>query len=236
MNFFVISKYFRKRVEWKLSKKKISKSFCKQKKKLEYVSENDLQNAPDIELPGNASAFAVFASVRLLVLDRWMQKAAQKYLYSSCSLPLQDQSELESDTEENSQSSSFMPIKVSKIVGLGLKSVFEIIKESRIVHPGLCTKALKALFDVLQGQTPEAFKSEPPEVIDSLFDLLMDLATLHGPESSVPNDGNHFIALACSCLLSLVVVRGDTGKFLTATAALLMCPRVLSIQNIQVNI
>lgn len=217
-----------------MSKKKLSKSFCKQKKKLEHISENEFQSTPDIELPGNASAFAVFASIRLTVLDRWMQKASQKYLFNSYNLPLQDQSELESDSEENSQSSSFLPIKVSKIVGLGLKSVFEIIKESRIIHPGLCTKALKALFDILQGQTPEAFKSEPPEVIDSLFDLLMDLATLHGPESTVPNDGNHIIALACSCLLSLVVVRGDTGKYLTAVAALLMCPRVLTVQNIQV--
>lgn len=163
-----------------------------------------------------------------------MQRASQEYLQSSCSLPLHDQSEVESDTEENSQTSTFMPIKVSKIVGLGLKSVFEIIKESRIIHPGLCTKALRALLDVLQGQTPEAFKIEPPEIIDSLFDLLMDLATLHGPESSALNDGNHFTAVSCACLLSLIVVRGDTGRYLTAAAALLMCPRVLSIQNIQV--
>lgn len=31
-----------------------------------------------------------------------------------------------------------------------------------------------------------------------------------------------------------MVVRGDTGKFLSAIAAILMCPRALSTQNIQV--
>lgn len=188
-----------------------------------------------MELPGNASSFAVFASVRLAILDRWMRHASQEYLQSSYSAPLNDNSEIDSDTEDNTQTSSYTPIKVSKIVGLGLRSVFELIKESRTAYPPLCTKALTALLDVLQGQVPEGLKNEPSDVIDPLFELLLDLATLHGPESSVPNDGSHMTALACACLLSLVVVRGDTGKFLAATAALLMCPRALSIQNIQVS-
>lgn len=188
-----------------------------------------------MELPGNASAFSMFASVRLAVLDRWMKHASQEYLQSSCSNPAQDQSEIDTDTEDNSQSSStYVPLRVSKIVGLGLRSVFELIKESRTTHPVLCTKALSALLDVLQGQTPEGLKTEPSDVIDSLFELLLDLATLHGPESSVPNDGSHLTAIACACLLSLVVVRGDTGKYLSAAAALLMCPRALAMQNIQV--
>ncbi|XP_074033015.1 MYC binding protein highwire isoform X2 [Leptinotarsa decemlineata] len=223
----------KKRLEWKRLKKKSSKLRCKQKNKSELPCENDPQGAPEIELPGNASAFAVFASVRLAVLDRWMRQASQAYLHSSCSAPIQDQSEIESDTEDNSQSTYLTPVIVSKVVGLGLRSVFELIKESRITHPMLCTKALNALLNVLQGQMPEALKFEPPEVIDSLFDLLLDLATLHGPESSVLNDGSHFTAVACACLLSLVVVRGDTGKYLAAAAALLMCPRALSLQNIQ---
>lgn len=89
---------------------------------------------------------------------------------------------------------------------------------------------------IIIGQTPEGLKSEPPDITDPLFDLLLDLATLHGPESSVANDGTHLTAVACACLLSLVVVRGDTGKYLSAAAALLMCPRALSVQNIQVII
>jgi hypothetical protein len=70
---------------------------------------------------------------------------------------------------------------------------------------------------------------------DPLFDLLLDLATSHGPESDAANDGSHLTAVACACLLSLVVVRGDTGKLLSATAALLMCPRALASQNIHVS-
>jgi len=70
--------------------------------------------------------------------------------------------------------------------------------------------------------------------LDPLFDLLLDLATSHGPESAAANDGSHLTAVACACLLSLVVVRGDTGRLLAAIAALLMSPRALAIQNIQV--
>lgn len=229
---------FRKRQEWKKMKKKLVKSRYKQrnKNKLELVNGNDFYNSPpELELPGNASCFAVFASVRLAVLDRWMRQASQEYLQSSYGAPLQSCSEFDSDTEDNSQTSTYVPVKVSKVVSLGLRSVFEIIKESRMSHPSLCTKALRALLDVLQGQTPEGLKSEPSDVIDPLFDLLLDLATSHGPESSVVNDGSHLTAIACACLLSLVVVKGDTGKYLSATAALLMCPRALSLQNIEVR-
>ena len=41
-------------------------------------------------------------------------------------------------------------------------------------------------------------------------------------------------ALACSCLLSLVISRGDTGKLLAAAAAMLMSPGALSSQHIKV--
>lgn len=227
--------FFRKRQERKKLKKRSVKSRFKQKNKLELLNDNDYFAPPEMELPGNASSFAVFASVRLAIFDRWMRQASQEYLQSSYSIPLQDHSEIDSDTEDT-QSSTLVPVKVSKIVGFGLRSVFELIKESRSAHPGLCTKALCALLDVLQGQIPEGLKNEPLDIIDPLFELLLDLATLHGPESSVPNDGSHLTAVACACLLSLVVVRGDTGKYLSATAALLMCPRALSIQNIQVPI
>lgn len=182
-----------------------------------------------------------------------------------------------------------------QIVGVGLRSVLEIIRESRSAHLGICTKALAALLDILQGQQPEGLNAEPAEVIgqqtsilpnnlqkyplyfknqllcknfgtllmlydrwekysfnrsphlvsikvywstlssciikfsDPLFDLLLDLATTT-PDGPVQADGTHFTALACSCLLSLVVVRGSTSKLLSAAAALLMCPRSQTIQ------
>lgn len=226
----------RKKQEWKKTKRKSSKSKYIQKSKFELTNDNDYQTPPEMELPGNPSALAMYATVRLAVFDRWMRQANQEYLLSSFSYPVQEHSEIDTDTEDNSQSTlTYMPLRVSKIVGLGLRSVFEIIKESRTSHPNLCTKSLAALLDILQGQSPEGLKGEPLEVIDPLFELLLELATLQGAEGSVANDGRHLTSIACACLLALVVVRGDTGKYLSATSALLMCPRSLAIQNIQVN-
>lgn len=65
-----VARCFRKKTEWKKTKRKTVKSRAKQKR-LELLYENDVQSAPEIELPLNASAFAVFASVRLAVLDRY---------------------------------------------------------------------------------------------------------------------------------------------------------------------
>lgn len=142
---------------------------------------------------------------------------------------LSDTIDTDSDDEDRISSIQNLP----KIVGIGLRSVFTLMRESRTVDSQLCTKSLCALLDILQGQLPEGLKSEPDDVIEPLFDLLLDLATSHGPESTVANDGTHLTAVACACLLSLVVVRGDTGKLLAAIAALLMCPRALAVQNIR---
>ncbi|PNF26995.1 hypothetical protein B7P43_G12699 [Cryptotermes secundus] len=234
--FKVLPDHQRKRSEWKKGKNsRTTKNKEKRRAKVESCGDvATLSGPPEVELPSNASGFAVFASVRLAVLERWMKQACQIYLSSSSSSPpLDGSSEIDSDSEENTDKTrEIPPLRVPKIVGVGLRSVFELIRESRSSHPLLCTKALAALLDVVQGQQPEGLKSEPTEVIDPLFDLLLDLATSHGPESAAANDGSHLTAVACACLLSLVVVRGDTGKLLSATAALLMCPRALASQNI----
>lgn len=70
------------------------------------------------------------------------------------------------------------PMLVPQIVGAGLRSLFELIAEARLVNPMLCTKALRALFDVIQGQVPEAFRAEPGDMMLPLYELLLDLATL----------------------------------------------------------
>ena len=51
------------------------------------------------------------------------------------------------------------------MVGLGLVSVYELIRGSVSAYPALCIRALEALLDILQGQQPEALRTEPPEVI-----------------------------------------------------------------------
>ncbi|CAL1686165.1 unnamed protein product [Lasius platythorax] len=221
----------RNKGEWRKCKK--NKTIRKRdKKKIDLNGELNYNNPPEIETSCNASAFAVFASVRNGILEKHTKLSSEVYRASNCNSPppdLSDTIDTESDDEDRISTIQNLP----KIVGIGLRSVFTLMRESRTIDPILCTKALSALLDVLQGQLPEGLKSEPDDVIDPLFDLLLDLATSHGPESAAANDGSHLTAVACACLLSLVVVRGDTGRLLAAIAALLMSPRALAIQNIQ---
>lgn len=80
---------------------------------------------------------------------------------------------------------------------------------------------------------------EPSEVIDALFEMLLDLATTYQPYNenceNKPSTSTSLLesnalstelllklkSYSCSALLSLVVARGETGKTLTAVAALL---------------
>ncbi|XP_074101339.1 MYC binding protein highwire isoform X2 [Cotesia typhae] len=227
----------RSKNDWKKCKKtRASKK--REKKKLDISGDLNSAGPPEIELSSNASAFAVFASVRDSILEKNSRLTNHELSIksstncSSTSPPppeLSDTIDTDSDDEDRISSIQNLP----KIVGIGLRSVFTLMRESRTVDSQLCTKSLSALLDILQGQLPEGLKSEPDDVIEPLFDLLLDLATSHGPESTVANDGKHLTAVACACLLSLVVVRGDTGRLLAAIAALLMCPRALAVQNIR---
>ncbi len=55
-----------------------------------------------------------------------------------------------------------------QVVGIGLRSVFELIRESVTTHPALCTRALQALLDMLQGQMPEGLAKEPDDIIGKI--------------------------------------------------------------------
>lgn len=116
------------------------------------------------------------------------------------------------------------------MVAVGLRSVFELIAESRTQNPAVCTKALRALLNVLQGQVPEAFRSEPNDLIQSLFDLLVDLATSQDPNRA---SADSWSGMGCSALLALCVARGDTGKTMRAITALLICHHSQADQPIQ---
>lgn len=48
---------------------------------------SDVSSPPEVELPGNASNFAAFATVRMAVLECWMKEACEIYLQSSGSSP-----------------------------------------------------------------------------------------------------------------------------------------------------
>lgn len=127
-------------------------------------------------------------------------------------------------------------IQVPQIVGAGLKGLYELIAEARHVSPSLCTKALKALLDIIHGQVPESFRTEPCDLIQPLYDLLLNLATLHNGSAADPSDSvASWSAISCSALLGLCVACGDTGKTLKAIAAILMSPKQLHVQHIQVR-
>ncbi|XP_043461333.1 E3 ubiquitin-protein ligase MYCBP2 isoform X1 [Leptopilina heterotoma] len=233
-NFYSLFKVEAQRLknEWKKYKKSKSSS-KKEKKKVDVSGESCYSSPPGIEVLSNASSFAVFVAVRNSILEKRNHIASELNPTSNCTSPpppeFSDTIDSDSDDEDKISSTQSLP----KIVGIGLRSVFTLVKESRTIEPIFCNKALRALLDILQGQLPEGLKGEPDDIVDSLFDLLLDLATSHGPESDAANDGSHLTAVACACLLSLVVVRGDTGHVLSAIAALLMSPRALAAQNIQ---
>ena len=52
---------------------------------------------------------------------------------------------------------------------MGVRGVFEIIRETWHSHPQLCVKALQSFLDLLQGQAPSGLKYEPKEVTGNLM-------------------------------------------------------------------
>ncbi|CAH1268401.1 MYCBP2 [Branchiostoma lanceolatum] len=116
---------------------------------------------PTIEIPGNASAFNVYAHIRQAVLDRQTRETA-RILATLTSEKRAAESDSEDETED--QVKEVIP-KLPRIVGIGLCGVFELIRETRLSHPALCARALQALLDMLQGQQPEGLRSEPADVI-----------------------------------------------------------------------
>ncbi|RXM27520.1 E3 ubiquitin-protein ligase MYCBP2 [Acipenser ruthenus] len=211
-----------------LNKKKLKrKQKVKSKAKTRTKTENldGTVSVPDIKLHSNPSAFNVYCNVRHCVLD-WQQKEASLALASKNSV---QSGESDSDEEEESKEPAF---KLPKIIGIGLCGVFELIKETRFSHPSLCLRTLQALLGMLQGQQPEGFQSEPPEVLESLFHLLLETTI----RSAGVNDstGQALTALSCACLFSLVVSWGDTGKILQAVSAILTNNGSHACQTIQV--
>jgi len=76
---------------------------------------------------------------------------------------------------------------------------------------------------------------------DSLYQLLMELAQTRGQAAvttqikAAEPESESLSALACSCLISLVIARGDTGKLLTAVAAMLMFSARLAKQEVKAS-
>lgn len=71
-----------------------------------------------------------------------------------------------------------------QIIGIGLCGVFELIKETRFSHPSLCLRSLQALLDMLQGQQPEGFQTEPPDVLGKA-EIIWGICVLKGETKSI---------------------------------------------------
>uniref|UniRef100_A0A8B9J812 E3 ubiquitin-protein ligase MYCBP2 n=1 Tax=Astyanax mexicanus TaxID=7994 RepID=A0A8B9J812_ASTMX len=211
-----------------LSKKKLKRRQKVRSKVKTRTKTESLDGAfpvPDIKLHSNPSAFNVYCNVRHCVLD-WQQKETSLTLASRNSVQSGD-----SDSEEEEECRE-PAVKLPKIIGIGLCGVFELIKETRFSHSSLCLRSLQALLDMLQGQQPESFQTEPPDVLESLFHLLLE-TTVRSTGMNDPT-GQALTALSCACLFSLVVAWGDTGKTLQAVSAILTNNGSHACQTIQV--
>ena len=132
------------------------------------------------------------------------------------------------ETDAESSDSDSGRAALPRVVGLGLRAVFDMIRETETEQPAVCQRGLRSLLDVLQGLQPEDLRLEPETVLDSMFTTLLELASKPGAPLIVNGNlepGRHIRALACSCLLALAVATGSTGHLLRSTAALLMSPR-----------
>lgn len=195
------------------------------------------------ELIPNASQFAIYNAVRQLVLEIKNKKHVIKYINKTkkldsdnaesktCSLSDRNLDEQEAaDNIERETGSHKLPL----IVGAGIRSLFDIITETKTEHPVLCQKALTAIFNIIQGQNPESFKSEPNDIFLALFDLLLELATATEAPASVTEQSEYIPLsdIACSTLLALCVAKGDTGKLLKAVTSTIITRKLSLHQRI----
>ena len=93
----------------------------------------------------------------------------------------QDGSETDNEASDSDSSRAALP----KVVGLGLRAVFDMIKETETSHPLICQRGLKSLLDVLQGLLPEDLRDEPEAVMEAMFTSLLDLASRPGNPISI---------------------------------------------------
>lgn len=65
---------------------------------------------------------------------------------------------------------------------------------------------------------------------DPLYELLLDMSI-----GNYENGTYDFKAVSCSCLISLIIIRGDTGKILSTLTTLIMSPLNASPNKIIVS-
>lgn len=191
------------------------------------------------------SLHTAFANIRQLVLEVSFAEESKKWLATA------EERYNENDNSSNERIPS--PISLPKVVGIGLETVFQLVKESHSKHSSFCVKALEALLHILGGQYPQSLRKEPIPVIDSLFATLLSLSK-EGEEFDTPNSSSkaqarlssasssssslaseQLTSLATACLISLAIARGETKMMLEAISSLFICPENLAMQTFEVS-
>ena len=89
-----------------------------------------------------------------------------------------------------------------QMVSLGIKGLFEMVKETWRSHPELCKKALQSFFEVLQGLDPETLEQEPEEVIgESALSVCVCACTCACMHARNKGNCDAAMQLQCPCLL-----------------------------------
>ena len=110
------------------------------------------------------------------------------------------------ETDNENSDTDTCKSSLPKVVGLGLRAVFDMIKETETSHPLICQRGLKSLLDVLQGLQPEDLKDEPETVMENIFSSLLDLASRPGSPISINGNtepGGHIRSVRTGSLLIL---------------------------------
>ena len=134
----------------------------------------------------------------------------------------QDGSETDNEASDTDSARAALP----RVVGLGLRAVFDMIKETETSHPLICQRGLKSLLDVLQvksniyffivsyfcfqGLLPEDLKDEPEAVMEAMFTSLLDLASRPGNPISINGNVEEgtLIQYKCSDVITGFVIGG----------------------------
>ena len=182
---------------------------AKEKRQLEPLAEL-YPSLPQVCIPKNPSPFAVFAAIRNTCLENKRKQDTILQIQSAAAWKEVEDVEV---TDSSSDETGKKAVNLPKIVAIGLQGVFEIIRESHRQYPSICRRSLESLADILGGLLPEELSNEPPAVVEPMFEILLELATV---------EDDDIRSLASACLLSLSVAFGDTGKTLLASSAMLM--------------
>jgi E3 ubiquitin-protein ligase MYCBP2 len=175
-------------------------------------------------LHSNPSTFTIFGRMRHLIMQELLVKRFNTRLTKEGGEEGEPEEELEDDEPDK--------VEISKMVSLGIKGLFELVKETWKKYPELCKKALQAFFDLLQGLDPEELNDEPAEVVDALNELLLSMVNdPTPPDSQMESD---IASLACSCLVSLVLTRGEPHRMLATIDAILTGPEKLTEGILQI--